>query len=153
MDLIQTSDCDTIIFVAIRYITLEHAEQIAETLRDPNETLTSATVAAGLSPAVTRRLMHDFEAERCSENEYGIAMVIAQALQRQFVAHRAVGASESLYQNGVMSKWAMWRLETSAPREHAKITKTELTGADGGAIEFASLSLEQLLAMSAEEDT
>lgn len=138
--------------MAIRYITLEHAEQIAETLRDPNQTLTSATVAAGLSPAITRRLLNDFENERTTENEYGIAMVIAQALQRQFVAHRAVGASESLEQNGVMSKWAMWRLETSAPKEHAKITKTELTGSDGGPLEFQAMSLEQLLSMAKDDE-
>ncbi len=136
-----------------RRLTMEKAEEIAETLRNPYETITSASVRAKLPPTIVTSALNRYENDQSGDGEYEIVQIIAEALQNQYCEHRRV-ADLAAYdpKTTMVTKHKQWRLECAAPKEHAKITKQELSGPDGGPIEMQELSLERLLALAASAE-
>lgn len=134
-----------------RKLTLEKASQIAETLRtDLTSTLNSAAARAGIPGTSVVQTISRYEREACtSEMDEQVGAILYEGYQAHLDAHRANAEVGALEGNGTLINWRKFRLETSAPKEHVRIAKQEVSGPDGGPVETVDLSAMPLAAVLA----
>lgn len=130
-----------------RSLTLEVAEAFARELAtDLCHSIESAGHAIGINPHTLRSSITRYNRGECnSEADEEIGAILCEAYAAHILALRQKGESASEGKNIAGVKWAMWRLETQAPREHGRRTHLELTGSEGGPLTVTQVSRAEAL--------
>ena len=130
-----------------RTLTLEVAEAFAaELARDSAHSIESAGHAIGINPNTLRSSITRYDRGECnSEADEEIGAILCEARAAHIRALREEGDRASKGKNVAGVKWAMWRLETQAPREHGRRTHLELTGSEGGPVAVTQISRAEAL--------
>lgn len=131
-------------------LTREECERVqAILMADRYQTVKGACIQAGLAKqygAIKMAVSRFRRGELSDETADNIALIVG-AVESQ--CRGIVADADTLAADGKFTSWQQWWLEKKDPSEYGRVTKTEITGEDGGPIQVSrvkSMDDDELIA-------